>query len=280
MRTVVNPATGELITVLARLKEHTDIPNYPTVAGTYSLEYTQASDSFAWASSGGGSDGNGILDAGNNGGAIAVSTLSLAGSLNIDSNTFFINGANGRVGIGIATPTATLHIRFPSNLASASGLNIQNTVAAIMQIKNNGNMGLGIQASTGASGSDWMRIKPMNDHLVGINYEYFSQTASTGAKIALNMKVDNGTTNSPFGYINILDSRDNGTFNKSGLSIDITDGGGTGQMKALQIINGVSLFSDDLEFDNTAKGIIYEDRTLSTRHRVYLDNGVLSIEAA
>ena len=94
-----------------------------------------------------------------------------------------------------------------------------------MQIKNNGNMGLGIQASTGASGSDWMRIKPMNDHLVGINYEYFSQTASTGAKIALNMKVDNGTTNSPFGYINILDSRDNGTFNKSGLSIDITDGG-------------------------------------------------------
>jgi hypothetical protein len=38
--------------------------------------------------------------------------------------------------------------------------------------------------------------------------------------------------------------------------------------------------SGDIEILGTTDGVILEDRTLNTRHRIYLDNGIVSIEAA
>jgi hypothetical protein len=241
MRTVLNPATGELITVLARLEEHTDIPDYPTVAGTYSLEYTQASDSFAWTS-GGGSDGNGILDAGNDAGAIAVSSLSLAASLNIGSNALVIDGANGRVGVGIAAPTSDLHVHFTDSLFGVRGFNISNPSQLIFGANHDGKIGIGAQPNAAASGGAWINMETMGDPTVGINFVF--KAANTLTKEMFKLSSDPTTGDASFTFINITDSRNNGNKNKLGLGINLTQGGGTGIMKAIQIANGISLMRD------------------------------------
>lgn len=272
-----NPFTGKFDAKLSRLKEHTDVPSYPGSVGSYVLEYTQATDSFGWVTAPA-ADGNGIFDAGNNGGAIAVSTLSLAGTLNFDSNTFVIDGVNGRIGIGIAVPTADLHVRFPNSTASLRGVNIGHPSALIIGINHHGNMGIGAQPNTSASGGIWINMETMNNPTIGISYEFKSTAA--GAKVALDMRSDPSNLDSSMTYIRIVDSNNNGNQNKGGITIDLRNGGGTGQMKALQILNGISLFADDLEFTDTAKGIIMEDRTSGVRQRMYLDAGSLLTENA
>ena len=53
-----------------------------------------------------------------------------------------------------------------------------------------------------------------------------------------------------------------------------------GQGATTTATNQVMVGSRDIEITGTTRGLVLEDRTLGTRHRVYLDNGALTIEAA
>ena len=184
-------------------------------------------------------DGNGIMDSGNDGAAIAVSSLSLSGSLNIDSNTFVIDGLNGRVGIGIAAPTSDFHIKFPDSLGTSRGVNIQHPTQNIIGVQHNGNIGLGVGPT---NGGPWIEMISMADPLIGVDFTM--KSSAVGTKTALNLRSDNSTTDSSFTFIKIDDARNNGTFSKLGLYLDIKSGGGTGTMKAIQVFNGISLMRD------------------------------------
>jgi len=62
----------------------------------------------------------------------------------------------------------------------------------------------------------------------------------------------------------------------SGHSDSVALGGNTSTTATSQVMVGPR----DIEITGIVKGIVLEDRTLNTRHRVYLDNGTLTIEAA
>jgi len=48
--------------------------------------------------------------------SVTISTVSISGNLTVDTNTLFVDAANNRVGIGTASPTATLHSLNTANL--------------------------------------------------------------------------------------------------------------------------------------------------------------------
>ncbi|MCP4437704.1 MAG: hypothetical protein GY810_02065, partial [Aureispira sp.] len=70
---------------------------------------TNGAGTVTWASAAG--DGDGIYDGS---GTVPTSTaITLTDNINFDANTFFINGANNRVGIGTAAPSQLLEVNGP-----------------------------------------------------------------------------------------------------------------------------------------------------------------------
>lgn len=225
-------------------REEVDINNniYIALVSHVSTDFATDLAAAKWqiiGGGGGGADGNGLFDASNDGAAIGVSSMSLAGTLNIDSDTFVIDGANGRLGIGIAAPTSDFHIKFPDSLGTSRGVNIQHPSQNIIGVQHNGNIGLGVGPT---NGGPWIEMISMADPLIGVDFTM--KSSAVGTKTALNLRSDNSTTDSSFTFIKIDDARNNGTFSKLGLYLDIKSGGGTGTMKAIQVFNGISLMRD------------------------------------
>ena len=192
-----------------------------------------------WVQIGGTSGGNGVFGAANDGAAIAISSASLAGTLNIGSNLLVLDGASGQVGIGIAAPTSDLHLNFTDSLFTERGFNISNNTQLILGINHDGRVGLGTQPNEVSSGGTWMNITTMANPTIGINYIF--KSSASGTKTMFDLGTDNSTADSSFTFINIADSRNNGGFNKAGIIFNLQSGGGSGLMKAIQITNGICL---------------------------------------
>lgn len=115
----------------------------------------------------------------------------------------------------------------------------------------------------------------------GTTYGVKSEVTASGAN-AINFGIHSNVNGNGASVINTA-----GYFNANGLggstnnAILVPSGGGYIILGAANNINGSLLeISGDAEIIGTTDGLILEDRTLNTRHRVYLNNGILLIEAA
>ena len=91
------------------------------------------------------------------------------------------------------------------------------------------------------------------------------------SKTITETKLNNGITTN----INLTgDISQNGNYNLTG---DITQTGNYNLTGSLLVTN-VATHKDDVQFTDSAKGVILADRSDGNNYRVYVDNGTLSVE--
>lgn len=146
------------------------------------------------------------------------------------------NGTFGSASAG----SGVMNIIAADALNSNRALNVTNPSQLLFGVTNGGRFGVGTQPNPAASGGAWMNIETTTDPTVGIDYNF--KSANTGTKTVFQISSDNSTAASSITFLNITDSRNNGNKNKGGIGINLTAGGGTGIMKAIQVSNGICLF--------------------------------------
>ncbi len=98
---------------------------------------------------------------------------------------------------------------------------------------------------------------------------------------------DTGNSHTSYG-LQIADTgnyQQQGTGNSTKIGIEVNVSGAVSSgvaaiNRAIHVIAGVSYFEDDIEIAGGTDGIIMEDTTLGTRHRITLDNGSLTVSGA
>ncbi|GAB4253222.1 MAG: hypothetical protein Kow0079_08550 [Vicingaceae bacterium] len=122
------------------------------------------------------------------------STIPL-GSAWLYNGTDIYNGNSGKVGVGISTPNALLHVQDVSSTAGDDLLNIGDfSGTAIVTVKDNGNVGIGLATPLNPLDIAHTAITPTNS-AAHINYAYNGTGAGINSGLHIESKNGNGTDN-------------------------------------------------------------------------------------